>query len=230
MPTWKPPQLAQPVKGYRYSVDAFLLAAFAERFNPDHFLDIGTGSGPIAARLLQLCPQSRAVAIERQPCLAQYAEQNLPSERSTLIRGDLRHIPWRSHIFDLIVCNPPYFEQGRGKLAHHSQRMAARHALHGRLDDFVLATRKTLKPGGHFCFVYPYLERERMLERLAHIDVHLSHLLIVSSFENEPPKLILGALKWDNSKGCQKHSLTLYKGHRDYTERAVQFLEKTGSL
>lgn len=224
MPTWKPPTLKQPEKGYRFSVDAFLLAAFAARFKPGLFLDLGTGSGPVASHMLSLLPESRCVAVERQPGLATYARMNLCSERSFLLVGDLRLVPWRSQCFDAIVCNPPYFEQGRGKLAQHSQRMAARHALHGSLLDFANCLGSALKPEGVFCYVYPMLDFERMSKRLAASGWRHCHVLEVASFPGERAKLVCAAMRRARCAEICNQSLTLYDAHRVYSDQAMQFL------
>lgn len=154
-------RVLQKRKGYRFSVDAPLLADFIRTRPGDAVLEIGTGSG-IVALLLSVKPFARLVALEIQEGLADLARRNVELNglggRIEVVRADFRE--WRpGRTFDLIVSNPPYIRRASGFLSPSAERSAAKHELHGGIDDLMSKTAEWLEPGGRACFVYP--ERRR---------------------------------------------------------------------
>jgi len=153
--------LSQPARGYRYSVDSLLLVDFAARGRARLCLDLGTGSGVLAIRLLEREACARAVGIERQPELAACARDNARArgltDRFAVVEGVLRRVvraeaPGR---FDLVVANPPFYRRGTGRPGPSSSRARARHEHDTTLADFVAAARHALGKRGRFCLVLP---------------------------------------------------------------------------
>lgn len=223
MTQWKPPALVQPKDDYRSSVDAWLLAGFVLRFAPRRFLDLGCGSGPIAFALARALPASRGVAIELGERLAACARQNLEGLPVTVLRGDLRTYPWSAQAFDAIVCNPPYFELGRGKLSQNPERARARHCLHGDLVDFARACLPAMRPSGHFCCVLPESVFVRLSPRLELEGLHLRHQLSVRAFSDRGDTLICSAFQALPGP-LVAEELVLYLAHRDYSPAAMALI------
>jgi tRNA1Val (adenine37-N6)-methyltransferase len=159
----------QPAKGYRFNVDSVLLAGFAWARDGETVLDLGTGSGILLLLLAHRHHLSRFLGVELQPELAGLARRNLEengwSERGAILEGDLRNSalipPGR---FDLVVCNPPYGEPGRGMRSADPQRALARTGEAAPLQEVLAAARRALAPGGRACLVLPL---ERLAEALA---------------------------------------------------------------
>ncbi|MCW5206261.1 methyltransferase [Desulfobulbus sp. F5] len=82
--------------GYRFSVDAVLLAHFCCPTERDRVLDIGCGCGVISLILCHRFPQLRLTGIELQPALAKLSQSNAEAngwqERFIVQEGDLRQI------------------------------------------------------------------------------------------------------------------------------------------
>jgi release factor glutamine methyltransferase len=72
-------------------------------------LDVGTGSGAVAAALARELPGARVVASDVDADALAVARTNLGRHAAgvTLVRGDLL-APFRDGAFDLVVSNPPY--------------------------------------------------------------------------------------------------------------------------
>lgn len=72
-------------------------------------IDLGTGSGALAAALAAEHPAAEVHAVEVSEQAAAWARLNLDPHGVTLHRGDLRSLPqaWEES-FDVVVSNPPY--------------------------------------------------------------------------------------------------------------------------
>jgi len=223
-PTWSPPDLTVPETGYRHTLDTWLLAAFAAQRETTSWCDLGTGNGAIAFALSHAFPASKGTAIERQPELWTCAATNLAGSRVTLIRGDLRTYPWADTCFDLIVCNPPYFEPGKGLLSPGESRAAARHALHGDLEEFARVLRYSLTEQGRICYIYRADRAEEAERVLAADGWHINRRQLIRSFANEDPVLTCTEITRTEPSSVVESGLILYTSHRAWTAEAVAHL------
>jgi tRNA1Val (adenine37-N6)-methyltransferase len=154
-------RVLQRKKGYRFSVDAPLLADFVRTRPDDEALDLGTGSG-IISLLLSVKPLKSITALEVQPGLADLARRNVELNglggRIEVVEADLRsYEPGRR--FTLIFSNPPYIRKATGFLSGSAEKSAAKHELHGAIGEIMRKTAEWLAPEGRACFVYPEKRR-----------------------------------------------------------------------
>lgn len=94
-----------------------LIEAAVEHFGvagPRTILDLGTGSGALLLAALDQWPESRGLGVDRSEVALAAARANADrlgqGERAAFRRGD-----WAEGIdggYDLVLCNPPYVEQG----------------------------------------------------------------------------------------------------------------------
>lgn len=102
----------------KVGTDGILLGAWAPVASVKRILDIGSGSGLLALMLAQRTPEAVILdAVELDPDAAAQAQENVRESpwaaRIQVHSADI--VPWlQAHDgrYDLIVCNPPYFEQG----------------------------------------------------------------------------------------------------------------------
>lgn len=148
--------------GYRFSVDAVLLAHFAHVESGSRVLDLGSGCAIIPLILHFRHRQNIAITcIELQSSLAQLAIRNIRENNATgnirLIEGDIRNIRTlcAAEVFDSVLCNPPYYRAGSGRISQTSEAASARHQLSGTLSDFVKSAAYAVKNRGTASFVYP---------------------------------------------------------------------------
>lgn len=161
--------IKQEVSGYRFSLDAVLLAWHARPRAGERVLDLGTGCGIIPLMLTYRNPNILAFGIEIQQELAELAISNVNANRMQhkikVLRQDMRYLKpdMIGGPVDLIVCNPPYHKPDSGRINPDVQRAIARHELKVNLSDVLQTVRRMLQTAGRFVTVYT---AERVVELL----------------------------------------------------------------
>ncbi len=113
----------------KLSTDAVLLGAFTRLGSPACILDIGTGSGIVALMLAQRC-NARILGIDVDTGSIADAAGNFArspwKERLSARHQSLQDLALSErNIFDVIVCNPPYFENSQR--SPHPARNLSKH-------------------------------------------------------------------------------------------------------
>ena len=184
-------------EGYRFSIDAVLLAAFSSPKPTDHIVDLGTGCGIIPLIIGSRYPETRIVGVEIQPDLASLARRNVEingfQERITIIQDDMRSLSTKavSGPVNLVISNPPYRKSRSGRINPHSQRAAARHEILVTLPDMTAAISRLLDISGRFAVIYP---ADRITDLLAHLrsaGLEPKRIQTVHSHIHDPARLVL---------------------------------------
>jgi len=186
----------QPRRGYRFNVDSVALAGFSWARDGERVLDLGTGSGILLLLLGHHHHPGSLTGVELQEELAALASRSLKengwAERSRVVHGDMRDPgAVEPGTFDLVVCNPPYQEAGRGQTSATPQRALARQGFTAELPDVAAAAARALAPGGRFCTVAPAQRLEDLRAALASAGLHPRLLRTVQDRAGREPHLIL---------------------------------------
>lgn len=164
-------KLFQSREGYRFSLDAILLAHFPVLDGIKQAVDLGTGNGVIALLLAYRAPSLRVTGIEIQESMIKRARKNIAfnhlEERIDLIQADIKNI--KEYLppqgAELVVSNPPFWKKGEGKLSLNPEKAVARHELEVELADLVRAAAYILLPRGCFCLI----QRAERLQEIARL-------------------------------------------------------------
>jgi tRNA1Val (adenine37-N6)-methyltransferase len=163
-------KLIQFRTGYRFSIDAVLLAQFVSIKKGDKVMDLGTGCGIIPLVLFLTRPVGYVFGLEIQEGLALQTNRNALLNGFNLkmgvIRADIRRPPLTPASVDVVVCNPPYRKKESGRINPDQQRAIARHEILASLDDILNASRHILRSKGRLAMIYP-------AERLADLMVKM---------------------------------------------------------
>jgi tRNA1Val (adenine37-N6)-methyltransferase len=152
--------LHQPKNGYRFSIDAVLLAVHACPRPGDLVIDIGTGCGVVALLMARRCETLSIYGVELQAELAELARKNVVcnqlQKRVHIFKCDINTLDGRRipRPADLIVANPPFHRLASGRLNPDHQRAVARHELRLTLEQLLSASKRLLRTGGRLVCVY----------------------------------------------------------------------------
>ncbi|WP_294703026.1 tRNA1(Val) (adenine(37)-N6)-methyltransferase [uncultured Fusobacterium sp.] len=163
-------KIIQKTNGFRFSVDAVILADF---FNPQKngkILDIGTGNGIIPILLYSKGKGNDIVGIDIQEENTSLAKRNIElnnlENSIEIINYDIKEYP-NGNSFDYIVSNPPYMKVDGKKQNDLSSKAIARHEIKLDLVDLVKSAKRILKPIGSFTLIhrsYRFTEISKVLE------------------------------------------------------------------
>lgn len=184
-------------RGYRFSLDAVLLAHFITTRPGVEILDLGCGSGIVALILAYRHPSSRLTGLELQPALVKLARENVAlnnwQERIRIVEGDLRRIDQviEAEQFDCLVSNPPYRREGTGRLNSEAEKLLARHEITADVASVVSSAAWALKKKGRGAFIYPASRGATLLYELKKQGLEPKRLQAVYSYPASPAALIL---------------------------------------
>jgi len=154
-------KIVQESRGYRFSIDAVLLAGHVQAHADEGLVDLGTGCGIIPLILAYRHPDARITGVEIQEELAVIAARNVADnrmqDRITILCRDMKDID-KDEIpgpVDTVVANPPYRKSHEGRQNPNRQRAIARHELAVTLDDVIRTAQKILKAKGRLVMIYP---------------------------------------------------------------------------
>ncbi|MEW6671432.1 MAG: tRNA1(Val) (adenine(37)-N6)-methyltransferase [Thermodesulfobacteriota bacterium] len=154
-------------EGYRFSIDAVILAAHACPCGVERVVDLGTGCGVIPLIMAYRNRDSRFYGIEVQKELAEMARQNVidndMTDRIAILQQDMKLLTagMVAGPVDLVVSNPPYRRPNSGRVNPDRQKAVARHEIEVSLADVVEAARRILETSGRLITIYP---AERLAE------------------------------------------------------------------
>jgi tRNA1Val (adenine37-N6)-methyltransferase len=110
--------IAQSPLVFRVGTDAVLLGSLSSVSSAKNILEIGTGTGIVALMIAQRNSSAKITALDIDPNAQLLAEKNFHnsvfSERLQSILFDFKNYT-TSEKFDLIISNPPYFQENSSK-------------------------------------------------------------------------------------------------------------------
>ena len=180
-------RIIQKKTGYRFSLDALLLAHFAGLREGDDLIDLGTGSGIVALILAGRYRCGRVLGIEIQEELVTMAKRSVVmnglDRRVEIRQGDVRRPEslCEPQSFDAAVFNPPYRRLRSGRMNLDPEKTVARHEIVGTAADFLAAAGHALREGGRVYTIYPATRMVELLFRMRVCRIEPKRLRIVHS-------------------------------------------------
>lgn len=154
-------KIIQSPSVFSFSLDAMLLANFTYvPIQKGNILDLCTGNGVIPL-LLTKRTKAKITGVEIQERLVDMAKRSIQyndlEQQITIIHQDLRKLneTLPQSQFDVITCNPPYFETERENEKNVNKYIRfARHEILCTLEDVIKACKLFVRPRGKVAIVH----------------------------------------------------------------------------
>ena len=193
-------QVAQPADGYRFSLDALLLADFVSTADNARIVDLGTGCGIIPMILCRRFSGAAVVGIDSNRTMAGLARKNALdngfADRIEVLCEDVIKVKSLFPVssFDGVVANPPFRTPHSGRLSPKDGRDTARHESSAGMADFLAAAKYLVKPSGRIWFIY---HPDRLIEFIrcaGEQKLAILQLRMVHGSGDAPAKIFLAEL------------------------------------
>jgi len=217
-------RVIQPKSGYRFSLDAYLLAAFVDEKPGAHVLEIGSGSGVIAVMLAAI-KGLKVTGVEVQPVLAgmsrRTVELNGLDDAVKIVESDIRD--YHDSAFAAVLANPPYRPLKAGRLNPQGSRAVARHELKIDLDGLMESAGEHLRRLGRFYCIYPVWRMADLISVMRRHGLEPKRMLMVHSLPDGPADLCLvKGVKEGGRELKVEAPLVVYQAPGNYSDRMTR--------
>ena len=232
--TWRL-TLHQSTHGYRFALEAFLLADFVPAAAPDPCIDLGTGCGVVVLFLARRFPCLCCVGLELQRSLVVLAQKNVVcnglEHHIGIVQGDMRQVSslFSAGVFGTVVCNPPYRAVGHGRLNPHLEKAIALHELTVTLPQLVQAARHLLRRRGLLVMVYHPSRLPELFAQLEAAHLRSRRMRLVHATERAPASVVLVEAIHDGRDALTVlPPLWVYEASGDYTAEMQAIFQGRG--
>ena len=204
----------------RVGTDGVLLGAWARIGGVQLALDVGTGSGLIAIMLASRSPEIVVDAIEIDADSAAQASDNVAktawSQRVRIHPVGITEFALHSPVaYDLVICNPPFFDGGTAP--SDVRRSVARHREQLCLSDLFGGVSRLLSDYGRFALVVPYDDVDPFLDAGDDVGLHACRRTDLRPMADRAPHRSLLEMSWQ-SDNLTTDELVMYTRPGVYTE------------
>ena len=183
--------------GFRFGMDAVLLADFARVEERDRTADFGTGTGILPLLLAGRGRGAHFDAIEVQAEMADMAKRSV-SLNGLTERIHVHHcrVEEADNVIapgslDSIVCNPPYGVPGTTLLNPEKALSTARHQSENGLTEWYRMAYRLLRGKGRFHMVYPAPRMLEAMTALSKARLEPKRFRLIYPYADKPANLVL---------------------------------------
>jgi tRNA1Val (adenine37-N6)-methyltransferase len=195
--------MLQSAVGQRVNTDSCVFAELigSGDLEPKQILDIGTGTGVVALMLAHRFKDAKITAVEPINSVADVAQKNFSQDiwinRIDLLRTRIQDAIFSNNEqFDLVLCNPPYFQNSTLSSDHATE--VARHNSDLSPKKIFDEMYRYMTPNGSAWISFPEESSELWLSEGKAHELHLTHHFILSEHpEAKPHMAVVG---WSRTK------------------------------
>lgn len=218
----------QHKKGYRFSVDAPILADFLPLCPSGKALEIGTGCGIISMLALYKKKFLKIDGLEIQDSLIRLAEMNAGkngfSRRFRAVHGDFNKIYRDFKGVEHIFSNPPFFETNRGRLSPNQEIRDAKTETRLTLTQLLEKSYSIVAEKGSLYLVLPFSRYRETMDAAKRIGYFISRLRQVFSFKDGKAERFLVQLTNYDVSPVELQPLIIFKEKSIYTDEMDRIL------
>ncbi len=220
-------QIQQSRSGYRFSMDAVVIANITNIQTNDRVLDLGTGCGVISLILAYRHQQSTFFGVEILKSQADIAAANVRDNRLenrvTILHQDIKSLSVQqtSGTVNVVICNPPHIEKSCGRINPVSQLAVSRHEIEITLDDVVKTAKRMLSPLGRLIMIYPAERLVDLTDRMRSCGIEPKKMTILyTKAETDAKRVIIEGVKGGRPGIFITKPLIIHNPDGTYTEMA----------
>jgi len=211
----------------KVGTDGVLLGAWASVPPPNsRVLDIGTGTGLIALMIAQRTGESKVEGLEIDPSSVRQARENFQQspwkDSLSCIQASFQEFSSRNKgLYDLIICNPPFFSASTPAPSH--EKNLARHDGSLSLEDLFSGSVALMKKTGMLSLILPFQKETRVLELVREHQLFCHRRTRVRPSPGKAIHRILLEFSFLPRK-CLENELTIETGERHHYSEAYLVL------
>ncbi|TZE82135.1 tRNA1(Val) (adenine(37)-N6)-methyltransferase [Calorimonas adulescens] len=221
-------KIIQDRDGFRFGMDAVLLANLAPVNGVKKALDLGCGNGIVPILLAGKRGVEEVFGIDINEKEVEMAKESVKINGLSgvkIIAGDLRNIQdyFEYESFDLVTANPPYLRVQTGDMSPNPMRAAARHEIYCTLKDVLNAAFKVLRSGGSLFMVHRTERLAEVLGECRNSRLEPKSLYMVYPRINDRPNLFLvRCVKCGSPDMIVERPIIIYNSEGNYTEEYLR--------
>lgn len=214
--------ICQPAKGYRYSIDSFLLADFVSKESFQKCIEIGGGCGIISFLISRLNKYVKEIEIfEKQKRLFNCLKQNSLINEFTNVKFKLRNEDARFAIKslnpDIIYLNPPFYKLNKGKVSPFSEKAFARHEYNLNLIEIFKIFKRWKSENTKLAMIHIFDRKDEIERTSIKFNLNIDKILLIKPSINQIPKHIIYLFS-TSSKITKKNETLVYDELGNYTD------------
>ncbi len=222
-------RIIQNSKMFCFGMDAVLLSAFAKVSTEDHVLDMGSGNGVIPLLIQGRYEPASVTGLEIQEANVHMSRRSVQlngvDDKVRIIQGDIKEadqlLPLSS--FNVITCNPPYMDTGKGLHNELSAKTIARHEVLCTLEDVIRSASKLTTVGGKFFMVHRPHRLVDIITLLRHYKMEPKRLRMVhSDLESEANMVLIESVRQGKPFLKIEKPLIIYGEPNQYTDEVAR--------
>jgi tRNA1Val (adenine37-N6)-methyltransferase len=218
--------IQQDSKVHAVGTDSMILGAILTSSKTIHnLLDIGTGTGVLALMCAQQFSTAEIIGIDTDNQSVELAAMNFKnsnwSHRLTAIHSSLNDF-YHSEKFDLIVSNPPFYEESY--FSPDENRNGQRNSESLPLLELIAQSKKLLSATGCFWFIVPHKRKDETEKLIRENHLYIHQAIHICGKPDAPTRIIYSiGLTQPNSIAHQE--LTIRNDEGNYTEDYKQLTQ-----
>lgn len=218
-------RIIQNPKMFCFGMDAVLLAGFAKVTSEDRVLDMGSGNGVIPLLIQARYEPISVTGLEIQAANVDMSlrsvQLNGVEDKVRIIQGDIKEadqlLPLSS--FDVVTCNPPYMDAGKGLRNDHQAKTIARHEVLCTLEDVIRSAARLTLVGGKFYMVHRPHRLVDIMTLLRQYKMEPKRVRMVHPYlESEANMVLIESVRQGKPFLKTEPPLIIYRGPNDYTD------------
>jgi len=201
--------------------DSMLLgASLSGLYN--QILDVGSGTGILALMMAQKNPSAKVFAIEPHELSFQEAKHNFensPFKNKLSIENISLQNYNTNQKFDLIISNPPYYENST--LSHKNNRNSARHTIDLPIVEFYKYSANLLSENGVLHLIFPSDLQKKHLESAQKFGLYPKKIINVVK-ENKKVIRNIITYSFTSNHSIQTESIIISLANGKYSDKYIE--------